>query len=101
MHPSSEILSSLFLLSEKTRQHMQRIDTHYFKQAVESAGSGRFGAAVLARPVWRPAVLAQDVLAQDVLAQDVLAQDVLTQIYTDNYTLYTALSVGVYVRTSR
>jgi len=33
MHPSAEIVSSLFLFREKTRQHMQRIGTHRFKQA--------------------------------------------------------------------
>ena len=42
MHPSSEIVSSLFLFREKARQHMQGIGTSRFKQAIESAAGANF-----------------------------------------------------------
>jgi len=45
--------------------------------------AGRFGAAVLARPVWRRRFGAGPFWRTAVLAQDVLAQ-----IYTDKYTVY-------------
>src|SRR6218665_10541 len=58
------------------RSHIANIEKKLPIGIVSKVGSERFGAAVL-------------------------AQDVLAQIYTDKYTLYTALSVGVHVRTSR